>query len=117
MADVGDFGKRDSRLLTVGGNTGTTNTYTSLSFATLTNGSYNEANIANGNNLECLPFQLVQTVAPTLLTGIYDNVADAVAPLNQNIAANLKGLGCPQLETVDENQYNVFPGFQKAKGF
>ena len=59
----------------------------------------------------------MQSVAPTLLTGIYDNVADAVAPLDQNIATNLKGLGCPQLETVNEDMYNVFPGYKKAKGF
>lgn len=117
MADVRDFGKRDSRLFAIGGNTGTTNTYTSLDIATLTNDSYNGATLANGNNLECFTFQLVQSVAPTLLTGIYDNVADAVAPLDQNIATNLKGLGCPQLETVNENMYNVFPGYKKAKGF
>ena len=117
MADVGDFGRHDPRLLAIGGNTGATNTYTSLDIAAVTNGSYSGATLASGNNLECFTFQLLQTVAPTLLTGIYDSVVDAVAPLNQNIATNLKGLGCPQLETVDENMYNVFPGYQKAKGF
>lgn len=51
------------------------------------------------------------------MTGLYVNVTAAVQPLIANVAENLKGLGCPQLEGVDEGMYGVFPGFQKAKGF
>lgn len=59
----------------------------------------------------------MQAEAPSTVTGLYVNVTAAVQPLIANVAENLKGLGCPQLEGVDEGMYGVFPGFQKAKGF
>ena len=116
MLDVLAFAKRDPRLLSIGGNTGTPNSFTGLDISALTNGVFNGATLADGNNLECFTFQLVQAGAPTLLTGLYENVTKAVQPLVENVAGNLKGLGCPQLEGVNENMYEVFPGYKKAKG-
>lgn len=56
-------------------------------------------------------------MTPTLVSGLYQNVTAAVQPLLDNVAGNLKGLECPQLEGVNEDMYDVFPGFQKANGY
>lgn len=69
-----------------------------------------------GNNLECFTFQLMQAEAPGVVTGFYENVTAALQPLADNISGNLAGLGCPQLETVDADMYDIYPGYTKAKG-
>ena len=58
----------------------------------------------------------MQSEAPTLVTGLYENTTEAVQPLAESVAKNLKGLGCPQLKSVNENMYNIYPGYKKAKG-
>ena len=52
-----------------------------------------------------------------MVTGLYEDVTAAVDALDQNIAGNLKGLGCPLLEEVNADMYTVYPGFEKAKGY
>lgn len=107
---------RDPRLMSIGGNTGTTNSFVGVDPAAFTKGVFDAASLTQGNNLECFIFQLVQSEAPGLLTSLYENVTQALQPLASNINSNLKGLGCPQLTSVDNSQYNKYPGYAKAKG-
>ncbi|KAI4131366.1 MAG: hypothetical protein LQ338_001251 [Usnochroma carphineum] len=116
LLDVLQFGLKDSRLLSVGGNTGTTNSYTGVDVTALSKGVFNGATLAQGNNLQCFIFQLIQAEAPGVLTGVYENLTEALQPLVDNLNGNLKGLGCPQLMGVDQSLYNQFPGYTKAKG-
>lgn len=58
----------------------------------------------------------MQAEAPTLVAGLYEDVTAALQPLADNIAGNLQGLGCPQLDGVDMGMYEVYPGYGKAKG-
>lgn len=116
MADVLKFGIQDPRLLSVGGNTGTNNSFTGVDIGALTKGVYDGATLAEGNNLECFIFQLIQSQAPGLLTSLYTDVTLALQPLAENIASNLAGLSCPQLDGIDMSQYNAYPGYSKAKG-
>lgn len=110
------FGKKDARLLQVGGNTGTTNSFVGIAPEDLTGGVFNAATLTQGNNLECFVFQLVQAEAPALLTQLYTDVTKALQPLVSNINSNLAGLSCPQLVSVDTSQYAKYPGYGKAKG-
>ncbi|KAL8707969.1 MAG: hypothetical protein Q9225_007677 [Loekoesia sp. 1 TL-2023] len=116
LLDVLQFARQDPRLLSVGGNTGTPNSFTGIDPAALTRGVYNGATLAEGNNLQCFTFQLIQAEAPGLLTGVYENVTEATRPLVENIEGNLRGLGCPQLVGVDESLYEQYPGYGRAKG-
>ncbi|KAM0798671.1 hypothetical protein BDR22DRAFT_881597 [Usnea florida] len=116
ILDVLAFGLRDPRLLSIGGNTGTTNSFTGLDITNLTNGVFDGATLAEGNNLECFIFQLVQAEAPTLVTGLYEDVTAALQPLASSISKNLDGLNCPQLAAVNADMYDVYPGYAKAKG-
>lgn len=58
----------------------------------------------------------MQAEAPTVVAGLYENVTAALQPLAETISSNLAGLGCPQLEGVNADMYDVYPGYQKAKG-
>lgn len=100
----------------MGGNTGTTNSFTGLDPSALTNGVFNGATLAEGNNLQCFIYQLIQAEAPGLLTGVYGDLTKALQPLMDNLEKNMEGLGCPQLMEVDESLYEKYPGYMKAKG-
>lgn len=82
----------------------------------LTGGVFDGATLAQGNNLACFVFQLVQAEAPTVVAGLYANVTAALEGLAENVAGNLAGLGCPRLEEVDVGMYDVYPGYVRAKG-
>lgn len=82
----------------------------------LTNGVFDGATLAQGNNLACFTLQLVQAEAPTVVAGLYEDLTAALQPLGENIAGNLAGLGCPQLEGVNAGMYGVFPGYARQKG-
>ncbi|KAI4137554.1 MAG: hypothetical protein L6R39_007217 [Caloplaca ligustica] len=116
LLDVLQFATQDPRLLSVGGNTGTTNSYTAVDVTALSKGVFNGATLAQGNNLQCFIFQLIQAEAPGVLTGIYEDVTKALQPLVDNINSNLQGLACPQLMGVDQSLYDKYPGYKKAKG-
>lgn len=59
VLDVIDFGLKDPRLLSIGGNTGKVNTFTGVDPSALTKGVFNGATLTQGNNLECFIFQLI----------------------------------------------------------
>lgn len=116
VLDVVQYGQRDPRLLSPGGNTGTPNSYVGVDPSSLSKGVFNAASLTKDNNLECFTFQLVQSEAPGLVTSLYKDVTAAVAPLAANINKNLAGLNCPKLVGVDQSQYDKYPGYQRAKG-
>ncbi|KAL9009995.1 MAG: hypothetical protein Q9173_005022, partial [Seirophora scorigena] len=110
------FATQDPRLLSVGGNTGTTNSFTGIDVSALTNGVFNGATLAQGNNLQCFIYQLIQAEAPGLLTGLYEDLTEALRPLMENLQENTKGLGCPRLMGVNRSLYDRFPGYGRARG-
>ncbi|KAI4245550.1 MAG: hypothetical protein L6R42_010153, partial [Xanthoria sp. 1 TBL-2021] len=101
LLDVLQFAHQDPRLLSVGGNTGTTNSFTGINVTALTKGVFNGATLAQGNNLQCFIFQLIQAEAPGLLTGLYEDLTKALQPLTDSIQGAIGGLGCPQLMELD----------------
>ncbi|CAO1601084.1 hypothetical protein XANCAGTX0491_004748 [Xanthoria calcicola] len=113
LLDVLQFGLQDARLLSVGGNTGTTNSFTGVDVTALTKGVFNGATLAEGNNLQCFIFQLIQAEAPGLVTGLYEDVTKALQPLTDSISGALGGLGCPQLMELDRSQYEKYAGYKK----
>lgn len=58
----------------------------------------------------------MQAEAPTVVTGLYENLTLALEPLAETISSILAGLGCPQLEGVNADMYDVYPGYKMAKG-
>ncbi|KAI4246883.1 MAG: hypothetical protein L6R42_009777 [Xanthoria sp. 1 TBL-2021] len=116
LLDVLQYAHQDPRLLSVGGNTGTTNSFTGVNVTALTKGVFNGGTLAQGNNLQCFIFQLIQAEAPGLLTGLYEDLTKALQPLTDSIQGAIGGLGCPQLMELDRSQYEKYPGYKKNPG-
>ncbi|KAI4194513.1 MAG: hypothetical protein LQ350_007720, partial [Teloschistes chrysophthalmus] len=116
LIDVLEYAAQDPRLLSVGGNTGTTNSFTGVDITALTKGVFNGATLLEGNNLQCFIFQLVQAEASGFVTGLYEDVTAALKPLTDVISKNLNGLSCPQLVGLDQSQYDRYPGYKKSGG-
>ncbi len=111
IASVLEYAQQDPRLLSIGGNTGTTDSFTGLDPTNFTNGIYNAATLAEGNNLQCFIFQLVQAEAPGVLAGVYgDLTTKALEVLRESVGKSLEGLGCPELRGVEGGMYERFPG-------
>ncbi|KAF2086379.1 Cloroperoxidase [Saccharata proteae CBS 121410] len=115
LADVLEYAERDPRLLDVGGNTGTVNSFTPVDIGSLTKGVFPDGtNLLEGNNLECFSLQVVQAAVPDFLGGGISSTVAPVVELGQTIATQLVGAGCPQLQGIDDSVYNAYPGYQKS---
>jgi hypothetical protein len=74
---------------------------------------YNAQSLLQGNNAACLAFQSAQQGAPDLLKGLFSSITGALAQLTSAITSVTTELSCPQLKSIDESQFNQFPGYSK----
>lgn len=102
--------------LSVGGNTGTTNSFTGVNINDLTGGVYDISTLAEGNNLQCFVFQFLEQDGPDFLVGLLENAQEALSQLQQLVSNNTAGLNCPQLEKIQYDQFDKYPGFTKSGG-
>ena len=116
QADILRFAAVDPRILSVGGNTGTVNSFTGVTLTNLTGGLYNAQTLAQGNNLFCFATQLASLARGDAIRGGFNAVSGAVGNLiNQYIKP---GAGnCPQLQSVDTAMLAKFPGYTKDPAF
>ncbi|QDS68800.1 hypothetical protein FKW77_006000 [Venturia effusa] len=103
------------QFLSVGGNTGTTNSFTGLDITNFAGGVYSTSTLLQGNNLQCFVFQAAQQAAPDLVKNVFSDVTSALIRLNNVIDNVLSGLGCPQLKSIDQSQFSKFPGYTGNK--
>ncbi|KAL1624075.1 hypothetical protein SLS54_004004 [Diplodia seriata] len=105
------------QFLDIGGNTGTTNTFTPIDLQNLTGGLYNTATLLEGNNLACFGFQAAIQFAPDLLKGLVRDLAGSLGQLGDALTNALGGLGCPELggESWDESGLDQFPGWTELR--
>lgn len=101
------------QFLSVGGNTGTTNSFTGLDIKNLTGGVYNAQSLAQGNNLACFAMQGAVQSLPDFISGLAtDTSARDALGVALNNATN--SLGCPQLNNIDKSQFAKYPGYAKS---
>ncbi|KAL6718421.1 hypothetical protein ACLMJK_004510 [Lecanora helva] len=101
--------------LSVGGNTGKTNTFTGIDPANLTGGVYTADNILQGNNAICYGLELSLQEAPDLLSGLYSDIDKATDALGTAINKATDGLGCPTLNEINKEQFGAYPGYTQLK--
>lgn len=96
--------------LSIGGNTGKTNTFTGIDLSMLTGGVFNGATLLEGNNFACFAFQAVVQLLPDVLNGVTSQVSALVGKLASETKGVLSSLQCPQLTKIDRSQFQQFPG-------
>lgn len=98
--------------LSVGGNTGTVNSFTGIDITNLTEGVYNGASLAKGNNALCFAMQAAVQALPDFITGLLTDTS-AMDKLGSALNNATNSLGCPTLNAIDKNQFNAYPGYTK----
>ncbi|KAL0061583.1 hypothetical protein AAF712_011610 [Marasmius tenuissimus] len=98
--------------LSVGGNTGTMDSFTGVSPEDLTGGVFNAATLLEGDNLLCFMVEAaVQSVTPDLVKGVVGDVVGAI----QRLRSAVEGRGCPPLKEFDTRLLERFPGYVRRK--
>ncbi|XP_044724545.1 peroxidase, family 2 domain-containing protein [Hirsutella rhossiliensis] len=108
--DLSDVLVAHPELIALGGNLGQVNTFAGVDIGNLTGGVYNAQNLAQGNNAACLGFQLIQLLTPDIVKGLYSLLSQPLARLNDALGNALYPLNCPQLQEIDTDRLNQFPG-------
>ena len=98
----------------IGGNTGTVDSFTGVAPEDLTGGVFHAATLAEGNNFMCYGLQLTQAFIPDFLSGVLEDVGEAVDKLGTEITSVVTDLGCPELNEVKKSQLSQFPGFTQS---
>ncbi len=87
-------------LASIGGNTGTVNSFTPLNLTDLSGGLLNAGTLLEGNNLLCFVFQIVKTVSPDSLSPLYATLAVPLKLLTDALGSVLEPLTCPPFEDL-----------------
>jgi len=110
LSEVVEAAIQYPQFLDVGGNTGTTNSFTGVDLQDLTGGVFNGATLLEGDNLACFVFQSLQQATPDLLKGLVIDVVGAVQKLDDAITKAKGGITCPELRSYDTSQFDKYPG-------
>ncbi|KAB8304952.1 hypothetical protein EYC80_004269 [Monilinia laxa] len=109
--DILYFTSEYPNTVTVGGNTGTVNSFTPIDFSDLTSGVYDIPTLLSGNNIACFLLQNAQLTAPDILKGLFADITEPLGIFTEMTGGLLSSLGsCPQLKEVDTTRMSIFPG-------
>ncbi|KAK5115477.1 hypothetical protein LTR62_001136 [Meristemomyces frigidus] len=98
------------KFLSVGGNTGTTNSFTGVDINNLTGGVYNAQSLTQGDNAACFAFQFAAQAKPDVALPLISTLTSALGSITGQLA-------CPQLRAIDDAQLQQFPGYTKNPAF
>lgn len=111
VADVAILAVKYPDIVSIGGNTGTVNSFVGVNPGDISGGVYTATNLLQGNNLGCFALQAAQQGVPSSLSGVIGSVVQAaVALVNQYVTPVTQALNCPALTTFDQSKFNQFPG-------
>ena len=103
--------------LSLGGNTGKTNSFLGVDPQNLTSGVYTASNLLEGNNAFCFALELSLMESPDILSGLYSDDNAALDALGTAVNKATGALGCPQLNAINkgefESSFAPYPGFTK----
>ncbi|RPA94625.1 hypothetical protein L873DRAFT_1846532 [Choiromyces venosus 120613-1] len=98
-------------LATVGGNTGTVNSYVGINLQNLTGGTFTTESLKNPTGLPFLIFRSSPALFPDILGFIYNLLVLPLNLLNTYFwGAGASPANCPAMVQFDKTQFNQFPG-------
>jgi len=116
-----DWISKYPELASIGGNTGTTNSFTLLNIANITSGVLNAETLLEGNNLICFVLQVVKTFSPDSLSSLYATLDEVLGLLTDTLGTALTDLACPPFMDLEyggqplwEGLLDTYPGPAKA---
>lgn len=119
--DIVSWVMKHPRLGSIGGNTGTVNSFTGLDMGNVSGGVLNTATLLEKNNLLCFTFELMKTFMPNSLSPLLSAIGKPLQLVADTLSAPLLSLACPAWQDMTENGdllwteiQNKFPGASKA---
>lgn len=98
-------------IVSVGGNTGTVNSYTGVDLGDVTGGAFNLDNLSEGNNAACYLLQISQAgLATQALGGLAKAVGQVLGFVTEQLGPLGKSLACPELASLNNGLFQQFPG-------
>lgn len=79
----------------IGGNTGTVNSFSGLDLQNTTGGIINSASLLEGNSLLCFVSEVLKTFLPNSLSPLLATLQTSIDLVTDAIAAPILGLSCP----------------------
>jgi hypothetical protein len=123
FSDLIDWFIKYPELAGIGGNTGTVNSFTGLNVENITDGVFDVGTLLEGNNLICFIFEVVKSIAPDTLSGVFETVTVPLQMVLDILATPLLDLECPALEDLkvggssyEEGIQKLFPGAKLSGG-
>jgi len=117
--DLTAWATKYPRLISVGGNMGTVNSFAGIDFSNVTGGLLNAGNLLQGNNLVCFAFQVLQTGVPSQLATVYSTLTSLLG--TDPIGAPIANLSCPIFTQMQlggtsllTGLMNTYPGASKS---
>lgn len=114
-SDAIPMGFAHPQFFAIGGNTGTTNSFTGIDPANLTGGVYTSGNLFKGNNAFCYALEATIQETPDILSGLFTDIDPAMDLIGPYFTAATNSLGCPKLNYINKQQFAKYPGYTKLK--
>ncbi|KAH7180040.1 Chloroperoxidase [Fusarium flagelliforme] len=97
----------------IGGNMGEVNSYAGVDVSDITGGVLNLTKLLKGNNLLCFVFEVVKTVSPNSLSGLFSIVAPPLKLITDALGTALLDLPCPAFKDLQVGGESFSKGIQK----
>lgn len=116
LVDVLEHASKYPELLSFGGNRGQVNTYAAVDPSDFTYGLIQTSDLLTQGGLECFVFQSIMAASPDLLGSLYTDVGKATVTLSDTIMQALANTVCPQIQKVNMQLFNEYPGYTDGYG-
>ncbi|KAL5120691.1 hypothetical protein ACEQ8H_001440 [Pleosporales sp. CAS-2024a] len=97
----------------IGGNTGTVNSFIGLDMTNITSGVLNAASLVENNNLLCFAFEVLKTFLPNSLSGLLSALDAPISLVSDVLAAPVSRLACPAWRDLTADNQPLWDGIQK----
>jgi hypothetical protein len=100
--DTVDWILKYPELASIGGNTGTVNSFTGVNLSDPVSGLANIPSFLESNNLMCFALEIVKVAAPTSTNSLFATLGDVLTKLTDAIDAPLLSLDCPSWSSITQ---------------
>ncbi|KAI1342939.1 Chloroperoxidase [Xylariaceae sp. FL0016] len=108
--DLVDWVAKYPKLGSIGGNTGTVNSFAGVDLEDLTGGVLNVATLLQDNNLICFALEVVKTFAPNSLSTLFKALETPLSLINDAIADPILDLACPVFDDLKMDGTDLWDG-------
>ncbi|KAK7543779.1 Chloroperoxidase [Phyllosticta citricarpa] len=97
----------------IGGNTGTVNSFTGLQLANITGGILDATSLLENNNLLCFVFQVLKTFMPNSLSPLMSTLEKPIEMVTDALSAPLLSLACPAFKDMEIGGQSLWDAIQE----